>query len=445
MKRHEVKSFLGGSKWKPSRRASLAFVAAGLSLSGCAASQEAISEYATSARQLESEAVAAMHAGDNARAATLFQTAQNSFDTSKKEFFDGHLYVDQARYAGNQAFLALERGDEQTARDLFGESVAAYQSGIHGHLDLLSERDTKQQGAMMLAGIGASVGLGLWGASLQSGAASAAEAAQFQSGVTEMISTTGDVLQELSDHLRELNTLDVADEAKYVDIDRWRSAVISDHPIARSIVRIRADNANCTGFFIHPFVVATAAHCLDERSTPVRVFRNNPAAASDFLVGNPGAELTTVDVLIPASYDGTVEHPDDVALVVVAQRSSDWLKIADEPLAAPSTGMVIGYSGDLDSGFFPRLDYGCSMRPGPNGSVKSDCATYQGNSGGPFFAVSRDGTQPPEVIGINSYGRKKEYGTRMEDGVTAAGVHRLASLYRQVAVPDGVGNPALFD
>ena len=421
--------------------------AIGVVLSGCAASQETINEFGSQSRQTEYGARTAMLAKDHGTAHQMYQQASLQFDVTDETYVDGYFYLDKARMEGNRAVMALLDGDEEGARKHFSVSNDLFDSGVSQHKAVLQEREDIKQGVAAVAAIGLTVALGVMGARAQSGA-NYQQAYQIQQSTQDAMQLTAQTFAQVSQHLAEIHEIEIADDAQDIDYDVWRSAMISDHPISQSIVRVRTSGGNCTGFFIQPRIVATAAHCFD-RYESVSVFKLDPRSREDFLQGGAGSQLTTVATYQPDSYDDAITcHPDDVALIVVAEASDHWLELDLNRVKNNSEGMVIGYSGDLDKGYFQRVDYGCKFNRGSQNRVGADCAIYKGNSGGPFFSVNhRRQSSPFRVVGITSCGKIASMGTRTPQGANkAAGIMRLRSIYRRaVSEHLGAGDETLFN
>ena len=422
-------------------------------LSGCASTQNSIDAAADRFRPQEREARQAMLAGRHAAADVLYAGASEQIDTVDETYVDGYFYLDQARMAGNRAFMALLEGNVGSARRYFSSSEEYLNSGVRDHKAVLDDREDTQQGLSTVVGIGAIFGMTALGINAADEATTYEQSQAALDATSQLMELTVDVMDLISTAIAEIHEIDVHEDAQHVDPDAWRAAVISDHPIPRAVVRVKTDNGRCTGFFIQPRLVATSAHCLDE-SNPgrIQVEVHDPRRKQEFLLGEPTARLTTKAVYWPPTYDwDTVCHRDDVALIVVGEdRPSEvWLTIDTQPVTTQRNAAVIGYSGDLDKGFFQRIDYGCKIEKNHiTGQVANNCASYPGNSGGPVLSVDHGrATDPLRVAGVVSCGEIETAGTRTAElRKGAAAIGPLAELYRGVVARNpGLGDPGLFE
>ena len=394
-----------------------------------------------------------MLAGQHALANILYAEASERIDSTSNTYVDGFFYLDHARMEGNRAFMALLDANVAKARNHFSSSERHLNSGVRAHKAVLADREESQQGVATLLGIGAMVGITALGVDASGDAATYEQSEAIWDATAQLMELTVDAFDLISAAISEIHEIDVHEDAQRVDPDAWRAAVISDHPIARSVVRVRTSGGHCTGFFIQPRLVATSAHCLDE-SNPGRVWVevHDPRRKEHFLLGKPAGRLATERVYWPRTYDWNKTcHADDVALIVVGEDepSEYWLPIDTQPVATRQNAAVIGYSGDLDKGFFQRMDYGCKIEWDDRRRMLGDnCATYPGNSGGPIFSVDYGRTtNPARVAGVVSCGARHSHGMRTS-GVAhwSASMLPLERLYsRVIAENAGLGDPRLFE
>ena len=432
---------------------------AAIILSGCASTQQSIDAAAGKFRPQELEARQAMLAGRHALADILYAAASDQIDPIDGTYVDGHFYLDRARMAGNRAFMALLDGNVEKAQDHFKSSERYLNSGVAAHMVILKDREDTQQGAATLLGLGVVVGAAVIGAGAAADAQTYGQADAIEDVTLQFMEFSIEALGFISRAITEIHEIDVHEDAQDVDPDAWRAAAISDHPIARAVVRVFSRSvegtSSCTGFFIQPRLVATSAHCLNE-SDPGRVWVevHDPRQKKHFLLGEPVRRLVPEGVFWPSTYDPDIVcHPDDVALIVVGEDtpSEYWLTIDTQPVTIQQTAAVVGYSGDLDKGFFQRIDYGCKIEGNDSylpGLVGHSCATYGGNSGGPVMSVDYSrATNPFRVAGIVSCGNTYTSGIRtIEVANGAANMRALAKVYRSVlAQQPNLGDPRLFE
>ena len=433
--------------WQPQRSRTIIMIAKPLVsaiaslllLCGCQTPQESISKFASDVRPIELQARDAMLAGRHARADQLYAKASRQLERSSSDnvYLDGLFYLDNTRIAGNRAFMALLDGQVDKARSHFSISEHYLNSGVQAHKSLLTEREGTQQGLATILGIGAMTGAVVMG--IRASHKNPGQKTQIDKALSDALDFTAKTFDSISQHISELHKLDVHRDAQHVDPDVWRSAVISDHPISRAIVRISTSGGGyCTGFFIQPRVVVTAAHCINEyRKGVLSVRTSDPRDKEHFLQNASGKILKGKYVIVAPTYDWAQTcHPEDVALIITKDASKYYLPIDTNLVAQNTPAMVIGYSGDLDKGFFQRLDYGCTISPIDDGSnrIRDNCATYPGNSGGPVFSIDYNRTENPfRVAGIVSCGPNATAGERTaRQGNKAAGMAALGAVYTWV-------------
>ena len=395
-----------------------------------------------------------MLVGNHALADSLYVQASQQLDQSDEVYVDGYFYLDRARMEGNRAFMALLDGNEDQAREQFSSSERYLTSGIQAHKAILNERTETQQGVTALLGIGALIGVTAMG--LSAADENPARADQIYQTLSDSLELTANTFDDISRLIEDIHEIDIDEDAQQVDFDQWRAAVISDHPISRAIVRVSSqapEASSCTAFFIQPRIVATSAHCLDEMNKGrLWVRTNDPREKEIFLQSQGGRSLDWEFVYWPDTYNWEAAcHPDDIALIVTERASEYWLPIDTQPVIGSTPAMVIGYSGDLDSGFFQRLDYGCHIEASTAwpGMVVHNCAIYPGNSGGPVFSIdSTRSKRPIRVVGINSCGTTSFFGDRIDqDSLEAGGGNWAASIQHLKPVYNSVvaENPTAGD
>ena len=424
-------------------------IVAGLLLTGCAASQQSIREAVGNLREIELGAREAMLIGDHGIADYLYARASQRLNQSEKTYVDGYLYLDNARMRGNRALMALFDGEVGRAKHHFSASSHFLDSGVEAHKAKLQKRKSLGQGIAGVVAAGAVVGILVQQHNVQKeGNLTQDQTRALDDAVESAMELTTDTFVKISQHLDEIHRIRVDEQAQDVDKDKWRAAVISDHPLSRAIVKVKSPGSYCTGFFIQPRVVATAAHCFD-RGEPVEVYAPDARNSEGFLLNNSILfKNQTVAAYQPESYDGSTCHVDDLALIVVRNPSEYWLEIDKQTAIEQSNGMVIGYSGDLDGGFFQRIDYGCELSHEWNEMLADNCATYPGNSGGPLFSVDYKRKHDPfRVAGVVSCGRSDQQGERTAGkGNWGASIYRLEKLYREViSLHPDAGDEGLFE
>ena len=439
------------------RGVSVVCMLAAVFLTGCTSTTQSIKEVDSKFRTVERQAREDMLAGRHTSADANYARAAAQIDQTAETYVDGYFYLDHARMAGNRAIMALLDGNDLRAREYFSSSENYLTSGVWAHKKVLREREDSQQDVAGLLAFGAMVGVVALGIDASSDTTSLDQSKAVWNATTNLLELTVDAFDLVSNTIAEIHEIDVHEDAQYVDPDAWRAAVISDHPISQAVVRVFSGElggtSSCTGFFIQPRLIATSAHCLNEHDKgDLWVEIPKPREEKGyFLLGKSAKRLNIERVHWPSTYEwNNTCHPDDVALIEVSEDnpSDHWLPIDTQPIVEGSKALVIGYSGDLDSGFFQRIDYGCEIaRDLKKGMIGSNCASYPGNSGGPLFSVDYNRARNPlSVVGISSCGRRDYQGER-SPGITkwAAGTNPLERLYRGIiAKQRSLGDPQLF-
>jgi V8-like Glu-specific endopeptidase len=348
-----------------------------------------------------------------------------------------HRYVGEAMSLGNAAMVSAVAGDGEMARARFVDSTDTLAKGLALHRQYAVDRaDTQQVAATVLT-----LGIGIAGIAASQRAASnattQADLNRVNSAFSNFIDATGNFGQFLNEQIRlgEIGSSAVS----RVDRDRWRSVVVSNHRYVRSIVQIhnRTQNKTCTGFFVDTYMVMTAAHCF-RLGDALAAFRDTPQNGKNFMTGE--REFLEIDYQFShGRWDGDVNSTGafDLAFLLMAKPSSDWLPVSTAPVRPGTKLMAIGYSGDLNRGYFLQIDYGCqanSVRA--NDHLASDCVIWRGNSGGPILSAGTN----PRVVGVNSSGHLRR--DRSANDTFAASTRQAVAIYDNILTRDVVRGKA---
>lgn len=323
-------------------------------------------------------------------------------------YFRKYAYVNDARTMGNQGFVAILKNDQLAAKSNFFQSTNTLASGIDRHRQIAAKDAEKKQAVNKVATLAIGVGLAYLGARASTSATTTAQYNSAQQLARQSFQSLEKFSNLVSHRIARTQRQTFASGGDHVDADKWRSVVISDHPIARSVVRVRnrTQRTTCTGFFISSNRVATSAHCFRQFDN-VEVLQQRFSNGKDYVTGNDLVN-PVVSKSIHSGYDGRVCSTYDVAVLTVRRSSSVWLDLAEVPPKVGRDLFVMGYSGDLNQGQFLRIDYGCTVNSYQTGNfMRNNCATYKGNSGGPVLEV---GPGKVKAVGINSCGSR--LGTR---------------------------------
>jgi len=344
-----------------------------------------------------------------------------------RDYFLDHGYVRDALAYGNQGFQEILAHNDELARQSFVQSTELLAAGLVEHKKFAESRAQIQRSFADIF----KAGLMALGTVAAYKAGSSATTTQQRQAVDSAFSSFLDASNNLGafiqDQIRrgELESSAV----RSIDKNKWRAVVVADHRIARSIVRVRnqSTGGSCTGFFIAPHVIMTAAHCFNLGQT-LAAYRQIPADGEAFMTGED--EFIEIERQYQDKgfvYGDMSTTPYDIAFLVTKKPSQSYLPISTRPLARGDRLMALGYSGDLNKGHFLRIDYGCkvtSLRKADQ--FVGDCATYKGNSGGPVLTIDKE----IAVVGVFSAGFFRR--DRSNDDSIYAPARRGAAIFHSV-------------
>ncbi|WP_118135517.1 serine protease [Oceanicella sp. SM1341] len=364
--------------------------------------------------------------------------------TQDRSYFLDHDYVRAAMAHGNQGFAEVMAHRGEAARESFATSTGILVEGVAKHAEYAADRAAEQR---LLADL-LTVGLGVAGTLAATNAMSSAGSTAQNNAIIGNLSRFMDMNRSMNQMLHsDISAAQAGSSAvRRVDRDRWRAPVVSDHRIARSIVRLHNETRNtlCTGFFVAPYLIATAAHCF-RLGEIMAAYRQRPGDGEAFMTND--LQLFTPHLQTqPEPWARQPLGPDhdyspfDFALLVTNEPSDSYLPVLAREVRPGERLMALGYSGDLNQGFFLQLDYGCEVTSvGEYASFRSNCVTWGGNSGGPVLAIDGE----IAVVGVHSNSRRQQ--NRDENNAGAASVLRGAPLTDHLLVDPNAQGRVTFN
>ncbi|MBO9357627.1 trypsin-like serine protease [Bordetella petrii] len=348
-------------------------------------------------------------------------------------YFLDHEYVRDALAYGNQGFQKILSHNGELARQSFVKSTNLLAEGLAEHKKFAKDRAQTQRTFADIF----KVGLMALGTAVAYKARSSANTGQQLQAVDAAFSNFLDASNSLGAFIQDQIRLGElgSSAVRTVDKNQWRAAVVADHRLSRSIVRVFNDTkfrgsnpstSSCTGFFVAPYVIMTAAHCF-EIGDALGAYRQIPADGKAFMTGEE--EHIEIEMQYRGSYDDRARaktRPYDMAFLLTKKPSESYLPISTRPLRMGEKLMSLGYSGDLNNGYFLRIDYGCKVTSFQQAdSFRTNCITYGGNSGGPILAVDGE----VAVVGVHHGSYRRTEGHTNDNGYEAS-MRQAAALFR---------------
>lgn len=376
-----------------------------------------------------------------------------SFKVGSSKYYENYAYVDEARGFGNAGFSAIEIGNGDKAKALLTKSTLRLAEGARGHSKHVKEKIKKRQTTNKIVSGALQIGLVALGVRASRGQQQA-QLDKIKDSVVKLSQNVTNIANRVDARILQQEKSNLHSDAQSVDIGIWRTAVVSNHPIAKSVVSVtsRSGERSCTGFFIQPRVVATAAHCIDD--TRDRIVQRQVPESGEAFMKDQTEDYSVLGKYYHPRWDTTrfgrsrpiAEYTFDVGLLIVDRPSKHWLKMDLSTQSVGSNLMIMGYSSDLNDGYFLRLDYGCKIQSvtHTNKINRSNCASYPGNSGGPVLSL-KNGS--PRVTSITSFGpSNKSDGARRDGNNGSVSMNVLASVYREAIINHpNAGNANLFN
>ncbi|MEL7414586.1 MAG: trypsin-like peptidase domain-containing protein [Pseudomonadota bacterium] len=358
--------------------------------------------------------------------------------TRPGSYYVDYEYVADVRSWGNTGFSSILAGNEESARSAFTTSNEILVDGLNQQRRLEELWASRAQGVNTVVSGGLMVGATLFGINAMNSASDPSQVSSLSNATQQLIGSIGNLSDSIARDIMS-SSADFADSrGRSIDRDAWRAVVVSDDPVARSLVRVinETKGSHCTGFFIQPKVIATSAHCF-RRGDYIRAFKPAMDNGERLLTGND-YEYRVTRYFWPGDYD-----PDracsahDYAFLLTDRPSGEWLSIETSKPKVGTKVFLMGFSGDLNGGFYMRMDYGCRVDTvGRRDYIRHSCASYGGNSGGPLIRVrQKAGKAEFAAIGVHgcSFG---DAGRRASNKRGAEFIGEMDELYQSVLQRD---------
>ena len=337
-------------------------------------------------------------------AANGWRQAAVALEPGSDGYFAGQLYVDHAEFQSNVALMALLDRNPEAARAGFLEVPNVLRDGFVGYRDYVERSNAGREAAAVLFTL-AMAALAFYGA---------AEGGSAELG-SELGRTAGDAIDSYWENYGPIDTetLTPAGPTR-VDSDFVRMPFFPNVSHMQALGRVQWTNgqASCTGAFIRPRIVLTAAHCVVDdyfrRLAPrqVQFEKWGLVSRSAVLEDRPHLIYKITEIIVPSGYSHEQDWQDDWALLVTAEESGSHFGWLGEPWLVDEGDLlaIAGFNGDINDGRIMTLDYGCPLDEiGENAIYVFSCKTFGGSSGAPILLAGNT-YHLTHVVGVNVCG-----------------------------------------